>query len=191
MNFHPQREETNALRLLLLINEICTDLFRDILSHFVSTAKVPYAELRDTFSIDRGELISFYTLLRLVCNISPHKNGWGNPPESKDNCASACIERIKIKSEEIAFCTDSVSNSVFEENWKNLRSDIVQIERQVLDGHLYEKRIDDLFSTDTSFVKVLASSLRPIFYSVSGKDVSRQIQDKDKSDDTCLYIARA
>ena len=72
-------------------------------------------------------------------------------------------------------------------NWKNLRSDIVEIERQVLDGHLFEKRIDYLFTTDLNFVKVLASSLRPIFNSVSGKNVSRLIRDKDKSDDTCIY----
>ena len=145
---------------------ICTDLFRDILSHFVSTAKLP-----DVYWEHAGELNRFYTLLRDMCNISPHKNGWVNPPESKDICASACIERIKIKSEEIRFLTDGVSNQIFEETWKDLRSDIVEIERQVLDGQLYEKRIDDLFTTNTHFVEVLASRLRPISYTEEGKNV--------------------
>ena len=169
INFHPQREDTDSLRLYLLINMICIDLFREILSHFVSTTKLPYGWLKDEYWNHASELNWFYTLLRDMCNISPHKNGWGNPPESKDNCVSACIKRIKIKSDEI---TDGVSNAIFKENLKNFRSDIVEIERQVLDGHLYEKRIDDLISTDTNFVKVLASRLRPIIYNESGKNVS-------------------
>ena len=171
INFHPQNQENNSSRLFLVIKMICTDLFRDILSHFVSTAKLPYEMLKDDYWIHASELNWFYTLLRDICNISPHKNGWGNPPESKDNCVSACIERIKIKSEKIRLLTDGVSTPIFEETWNNLRSDIVEIERQVLDGHLYEKRIDDLFSTDTYFVEVLASRLRRILYTESGKNV--------------------
>ena len=172
ISFHIQSEVTNSLRLYLLINTICPDLFRDILSHFVSTAQLPYERLKDDeYWISAGDLNWFYNLLRDICNISPHKNGWGNPPESKDNSASACIERIQIKSKEITFPGD-VSYQRFEENWKNLRNDITEIERQVLDGHLYEKRIDDFFSTDTYFVKNLASRLRPLFYSESGKNIS-------------------
>ena len=171
INFHPQSEEINSLRLYLLINMICIDLFREILSHFVSTAKLPYELLKDDYWIHPSELNWFYTLLRDICNISPHKKGWGNPPESKDNCVSACIERIKIKSEKIRFLTDGVSTPIFEETWNNLRSDIVEIERQVLDGYLYEKRIDDLFSTDTYFVEVLASRLRRLIHNQSGKNV--------------------
>ena len=173
INFHPQRKETNALRLYLLMNMICTDLFREILSHFVSTAKIQYEGLEYDRWNPAGDLNRFYKLLRDICNISPHKNGWGNSPESKDNCVSACIERIKIESEIMWFLTfDDVSNPKFEENWKNIRSDILEIERQVLDGHLYEERIDDLFSTDTYFVKVLASRLRRILCNAPGKNVS-------------------
>ena len=170
INFHPQSEETNSLRLYLLINMICVDLFREILSHFVSTAKLPHESLKDNYWIHSSELNWFYTFLRDICNISPHRNGWGNPPESKDNCASACIERIKIKSLEIRSPTDGVSNPIFEDTWKNLRSDIVEIERQVLDGHLYEKRVDDLFSKDTYLLRGLALKLRNIFE--SGKNVN-------------------
>ena len=58
---------------------------------------------------------------------------------------------------------DGASNPIFEDNWKTLRNDIVEIERQVLDGHLYEKRVDDLFSEDTYLLRVLASEVRRIF----------------------------
>ena len=54
-NFHPQSEETNSLRLYLLINMICIDLFREILSHFVSTAKLPYESLKDNCWIHASE----------------------------------------------------------------------------------------------------------------------------------------
>ena len=153
---------------------ICTDLFRDICSHFVSPANLQYDWLKNDYwnHTNENELNLFYMILRDMCNISPHKNGWGNLPESKDICASACIERINIKGEEIAFRTDDVSNPMFENDWKELRSDIVEIEQQFLDGHLYEKRIDDLYSTDTYFVEVLASRFRDTSYRELGKNVS-------------------
>ena len=68
-NFHPQNKETNSLRLYLLINMICVDLFREILSHFVSTAKLPHESLKDNYWIHASELNWFYTLLRDFCNI--------------------------------------------------------------------------------------------------------------------------
>ena len=172
INFHPQSEETNSLRLYLLINMICIDLFREILSHFGSQSNLPYESFKDNYWFHASELNWFYALLRDFCNISPHKNGWGNPLESKDNCASACIERIKIKSLEFRFLTDGVSNPIFEDTWKSLRNDIVEIERQVLDGHLYEKRVDDLFSKDTYMflLRLLASKLILIFE--PGKNVN-------------------
>ena len=83
------------------MNVICNELFRDIISHFVSGASISQqSEYQSLFKRQNGLNIS-YTFLRDMCKLSPHKNGWGNPPDSKDKCVAACIERIKIKSDEI------------------------------------------------------------------------------------------
>ena len=158
VNFHPEKQKNISSRLYLLINLICTDLFRDILSHFVSAVTLQY-EIKSHSWTHTGELDFLYTLLRDMCKLSPHKNGWGKHPDSKDNCTAACIERIHIESQKIWSDTRGFSKTMFKYNWKNVLKDIEEIERQVLDGHLYKKRIDDLFSTDTYFVNILASKL--------------------------------
>ena len=116
-----------------------------------------------------GELEFLYTLLREMCNISPHKNGWGNPPESKDNCAAACIERIKIKNEEMTSQTAGFSTPMFQDNWNNLRNDIIEIEQQILEGHLYKQRTDNLFSTDICIVNFWVSRIKQTLYVKPGK----------------------
>ena len=92
-----------------------------------------------------------YGLLQKWCNISQHKNGWGNIPDNDDNCLAACIDRIMIQGRII---TDSkkvgISDSSFQEIWETLRNDILEIERQVIGGHVYEEKIDDLFGMDIS-----------------------------------------
>lgn len=37
-----------------------------------------------------------YILLRNICNIPPHNNGWGLPPDTDDQSLAACVERIRI-----------------------------------------------------------------------------------------------
>lgn len=37
-----------------------------------------------------------YCLISKICNIPPHSNGWGLPPDTKDRSLAACIERIRI-----------------------------------------------------------------------------------------------
>ena len=100
-NFHPQKEKKWISPLNLLMNVICTELFRDIISHFVSGANI--SQQLEYHSLFKGQngLNTSYTLLRDMCKLMPHKNGWGNPPDSKDKCVAACIERIKIKIDEI------------------------------------------------------------------------------------------
>ena len=72
-----------------------------------------------------------------------------------DNCLAACIDRIKIKSDKISSPIYVFSKDTFQNTWRNLRNDIVEVEKQVLDGHLYEQRVDDLISTD--MISVLAT----------------------------------
>lgn len=144
----PEKEEN------VLINMICTELFRDILTHFVSPANLNFEIEKQNSKLEplsdlHRDLNFFYALMRDMCNISPHNNGWGNPPDSKDKCAAACIDRIKLKLDEIRSPEGSFSISKFQDVLRKLRNDIAELERQILDGHLYEERVDNLFSIDT------------------------------------------
>lgn len=151
----PQKEK----HVLIII--LCIALFKDTVSHFVNPAnlhlEIDRKTLKLTSKSDRQSYLNFfYDLLRYTCNISPHINGWGNPPNSKDNCVAACIDRIKFKNDEIlsqkSYCF-SCSNC--QDILRNLRNDIVEVERQVIGGQLYERRIDDLISIDTDVVNVM------------------------------------
>ena len=46
------------------------------------------------------------------------------------------------------FFTGVVSDAMSQDEWKNLRNDIVEIDQQVLGGHTYEQRFDNQSSTD-------------------------------------------
>ena len=148
-------------------------MFIDILSHFVNPTNLNLEIERHTFKLpsesDRKDDLNFcYDLLRKTCNMSPHKNGWGNPPNSKDNCAAACIDRIKSKSDEIWSHECGLLRSNFQDILRNLRNDIVEVERQVLGGQLYEGRIDDLITTDTDVVNVMDSPIKNTLYMEPG-----------------------
>ena len=67
---------------------------------------------------------------------------------------AACIDRIKIKSDKISSPLYVFAKDTFQNTWRNLRNDIVEVEKQVLNGHLYE-RVDDLISID--MISVLAT----------------------------------
>ena len=158
------KKEKNVLIIIL-----CTELFIDIVSHFRNPANL-YLEIerqmsKITSGSDRqSDLTFFYDLLRDTCNISAHKNGWGNPPKNKDNSVAACIDRIKFKNDEIWSQKGYLLWSNCQDILRNLRNDIVEIERQVLGGQLYERRIDDLISIDTDVVNVMDSLFRNTLY---------------------------
>lgn len=66
----------------------------------------------------------------------------------------------------LTFFTGVVSNTMFQDKWKDLRNDIVEIEQQVLGGHLYEQRFDN--ESSAIFFDVLAS----VHVTFSGKNFS-------------------
>ena len=150
----PQKEK-NVLIIIL-----CIELFKDTVSHFVNPANLHLEIDRKTLKLTsksgrQSDFNFFYDLLRYTCNISPHENGWGNPPNSKDNCVAACIDRIKFKNDEIWSQKVYRSWSNCQDILRNLRNDIVEVERQVIGGQLYERRIDGLISADTDVVNVM------------------------------------
>lgn len=52
------------------------------------------------------EISLLYTILRNICIIPEHKNGWGDVPLPIDKSVSANIERIRLKRNEYGHSTD-------------------------------------------------------------------------------------
>ena len=164
-DFYPQRDIENWIRVCQLIFTIAVDLFRDTLSGFMNPLRLKslldeqnlyqkFEKLffsKTTLSIEICLHRLLYRLLQKWCNMSQHKNGWGNMPDLNDNCLAACIDRIMIQGRII---TDSkkigISDCSFQEIWKTLQNDILEIERQAIGGRLYEEKVNDLFEMDIS-----------------------------------------
>lgn len=167
--FIPQKASDNYSRLCHLITLLCGDLFRDILSRYIkpiylrSQLDNNKQKLVNIFNKQQQNLIYpatgntslttkefditiIYILLRNICNIPPHKAGWGNPPAKSDNSIAAGIEKIRLTRNLIlAHSTNGmIEDPVFEKHWNDLKDVVVQIETQLTGSDLYKRGVDFL-----------------------------------------------
>ena len=164
----------NFCRLCQLIMTVCSDLFRDILSHHIQPAnlrreldKNKNALLRvlripdhkkllfpqsgaQSLSAKDMDLTLLYTLLRNICGIPKHQNGWGNTPKIGDISLAACIERIREEKNAIASHSNigELDDNRFQDIWMKLQTDIVNIEKELIGGDMYERAAKVLFSCE-------------------------------------------
>lgn len=189
--FSPQKATDNFSRLCQLILTICSDLLRDVLRHYI-----PHANLRSILdknktklekimnsdqkkliypdsggSLDEKDLdVSvLYTILRNICNITPHLKGWGNPPSKGDNSISACLEIIRIqRNHVIGHSTNGKVDDVqFQSHWNELRDAVVEIEKKLFGGNFYKQNIEVLLNCE----------LNPIRAEMYRKEINR-IQER-------------
>lgn len=169
--FNPKKATENHLRICQLITLLCGDLFRDILSRHIKPSNLRLEldknrpQLEKILNEHQKNLIYpatgntlltapdfdisiIYILLRNICNIPSHKNGWGNPPAKGDNSIAAGIEIIQLKRNLIlAHSTNGMIDDLeFEKHWKDLRDAVVQIETQLTGSNLYKQGVDFLHS---------------------------------------------
>lgn len=160
-------ETTNASRACRLLLGPCTDQLRDLLrnrvppSTFASVIQTKKHKLsrltpqqRDlilplngsyTGNYDDFDITLLYTLLRNICNIAPHKNGWGEEPDISDSCLSANVERIRLaRNKTVHDSKFSLSNSEFSDIWSTLRSAVVSVDSFLSNANHYEKEVDIL-----------------------------------------------
>lgn len=167
------KEEENFCRLCQLIMTICSDVFRDVLRYYIKpidlrsvldknrqklkTLKCINSHQLDILypasgntqtAVENMDMCLLYTLLRNVCNITQHTNKWGKHPTNGDNSLEACIERIRIKRNSIYghLKTGSVDDVDFKNYWRELKNNIVEIEKKLLVGNSYELKVDELLS---------------------------------------------
>ena len=172
--FIPDKSAENFSRLCQLIMTICSDLFRTILSQYIKPENLrkeldsnrtrllnnvkaeqrnllyPPASQSKYLVSSELDLSLLYILLRNICKIPKHQHGWGNTPKSGDKCLAACIERIRIQRNTISGHSPIgvIDDTLFQDIWSNLRSDIVAIEKLISGSNMFERGVDDLFKCE-------------------------------------------
>ncbi|XP_056000020.1 uncharacterized protein LOC130046538 isoform X5 [Ostrea edulis] len=200
--FSPRKETENFSRLCQLIMTICSDLFRDILSRYIKPAdlrleldnnrtkleKIMNAQQKEQIYPSSGtstlaskdlDISVLYILLRNICKIPKHQNGWGNPPPDADTCLAACIERIRNQRNLIYVHTaiGEIEDTRFRYHWDELKNSILEIEKQLIGGDMYERRVDELLSCDLNPSR--AEKYETKFKNIQGQlAVTRADQDK-------------
>lgn len=176
--FNPKKAMANYLRVCRLITVLCNDLFRDILSHYIKPSdlraeldknKIKLMTIMNTdqkkkmyprngnTSLTSNDLdISvIYIVLRNICNIPEHYNGWGNYPNKNDTSIAACIERIRIQRGIIAghSANGRVEDDEFQNHWSEIRNAVVDIEKQLIGGDVFQRGIDHMLTSDLDCFK--------------------------------------
>lgn len=174
--FHRGKPAENFLRLCRLITTICADILRDVLSRYIKPAdlrseldknrhrleKIMNTEQKKLIYPANGnkalaakhlDISVIYMVLRNICNIPKHKNGWGNPPKTGDNSIAACIERIRIQRNEVLAhnINDVMEETEFNNRWTELEETVLEIERQLTGGNLYERGVRYFLRCDLNF----------------------------------------
>ena len=174
----------NYCRLCQLIMTVCSDLFRDILSHHIQPANLrgkldknkdallkalKFSEHKKLLFPQSGgqslsakdmDLTILYVLLRNICGISSHRNGWGKTPNTGDITLAACIERIREQKNAIASHSNigEIDDNRFQDIWMKLQTDIVNIQKELNGGDMYERAVKVLFSCELTPKKARESA---------------------------------
>lgn len=168
-----EKQRKTFARLCQLIMTICSDLLRDVLSRYIKPAdlrseldnnrrkleKIMNAAQKDLIYPASGssaitakdlDISVLYILLRNICNIPKHKNGWGKPPKKGGKSIAACIEKIKNERNLISghSTAGAIEDNEFQNHWTELRDAIVEIEKCLTSGNLYERGVELLLSCD-------------------------------------------
>ena len=162
----------NFALLCRLMMTVCVDLFRDVLDFYIDPAE-QHTEIQETlkylstmkhykrdgvpiFDNLKGEKLSsktldlsmLYIVIRSVCCIPQPTNGWGCSPKTDDRSLAASIERIRIFGIKILDHSEEINDTDFQDIWRNLRTNIDEIQKLVLIKHTYAGTVDELFSNE-------------------------------------------
>lgn len=143
-------ETTNLARVARMILGPCTDVLRAVLtnemspsalSHNVKTFIANYPKYKKcSISKEQENLIHgkiyknfdislLYIILRNICQVPDHKEGWGNVPLPTDRSVSANIERIRLIRNEYGHSSEfSVSDTEFKRRWQDILKIVKELE---------------------------------------------------------------
>lgn len=197
--YNPKKSTENYLRLCRLITVLCNDLFRVILSHYIKPShiraeldnnKIKLVTILNTDQkkkvYPRNEKTSLtakdldisviYILLRNICNIPEHYNGWGNYPQKKDTSIAACIERIRIQRGIITGHSTNgrVEDDEFKNHWSEIQNAVVEIEKQLIGGDVFQRGIDYMLTSDLGFFQLIHCESK----GVQGENIAKKKKKK-------------
>ncbi|XP_062569488.1 uncharacterized protein LOC134231543 [Saccostrea cucullata] len=158
---------TNACRACRLLLGPCTDELRDVLRHHVPPSTFQHVIVQKISNLPRltvqqlnlilprgstyagnyndMDIPLLNILLRNICGIPPHNNGWGNDPDPKDRSLSPNIERICIaRNQCLNLSSPILSNADFNTIWSTVRSAVVDLDSFLNNGNHFEKEVDFL-----------------------------------------------
>ncbi|XP_062618438.1 uncharacterized protein LOC134280023 [Saccostrea cucullata] len=160
-------ETTNACRACRLLLGPCTDQLRDVLRRHVPPSTFQHVIVQKISNLPRltvpqlnlilprgstyagnysdMDIPLLNILLRNICGIPPHNNGWGNDPDPTDRSLSANIERICIaRNHCLNLSSPILSNADFNTIWSTVRSAVVDLDSFLNNGNHFEKEVDFL-----------------------------------------------
>lgn len=166
--YQSTRDSTNLARIARIILGPCTDILRCVLnkeiqpfdlsrkvSAFIANTRVNHRrpllnknqeQLVYDENYSNFDILLLYLLLRNICSIQPHRNGWGNVPLPEDRSLSANIERIRIiRNEYCVYISNfSFSNIEFERKWTNIFQIVQDLEMYLGTSNIYQDALMEL-----------------------------------------------
>lgn len=159
-NYKSTGETTNHSRIERILGGPCTGAMQDVLSKEISPLnllkevedhikkynlqgkKTAYNDIENKLNIKMNysefDITSIYFVLRNICKIKAHSNGWGNDPDVQDKALSAKIDRLR-----------SLKNK-----YKSHVPKIIIIDDE------YEKLCDEIFEIVRHLENILGKSTR-------------------------------
>lgn len=151
----------NILRVEYVVRFPCTDLFRDILRHYVteiqmtgrllenstkglllSNKAILGPDLMEILYPQKGcftgdytnfDLSALYRLIRNVSGMPGHQTGWGKPPDPSDRSVSANIDRLReIRNKHCGHCAGKpLKAQAFQTLWNKIETIIEELEKSL------------------------------------------------------------
>ncbi|XP_062582697.1 uncharacterized protein LOC134244451 [Saccostrea cucullata] len=207
-------QTTNRARICHVLVGPVSDLFRDLLRQFVLETdflnkltqeknkilnhvhdpllkSLLYPKNRSNFvGYSQFDLTLLYTLLRNICGIKEHRNGWGKTPDSGDNSLSANIDRIReIRNKCLGHMPEmSLSDSDFAKTWTEIRLIVSELEKHLGNSTKYVYAVDDL-KTETMDPELekkyfdLMNSQQKLIEDISGKQDKQSVEMQELKKD--------
>lgn len=185
-------ETTNLARVARMILGPCTDVLRAVLTKEISPSALSHSVKtfianhpkhkqcpisKEQENLIHGKIYEdfdislLYTILRNICRIPGHKNGWGNVPLPTDRSVSANIERIRLIRNEYSHSSAlSVADVQFKRKWQDILKIVQELESYLSSSTVFQNAVIDI-STCSMDPEQESKYIKQLF------DLDKKIQD--------------
>lgn len=166
LTYASTQKTTNLARVARMILGPCTDVLRAVLTNEISPSalsqnvktfianhpkhkKCPINTEQEKLihgkTYDDFDITLLYTVLRNICHIPEHKNGWGNVPLPTDRSVSANLERIRLIRNEYGHSSEfSLSDIEFKRKWQDILKIVQELEIYLSSSTVFQIAVIDI-----------------------------------------------